>query len=63
MTAMAHTAQLPVLNTGSLQSYLDSIQQIPVLSAEEEAELFQRFACLQESYRECLFLLRRRKEG
>ena len=43
MTAMAHTAQLPVLNTGSLQSYLDSIQQIPVLSAEEEAELFQRF--------------------
>ncbi len=29
--------------TGNLQSYLDSIQQIPVLSAEEEVELFERF--------------------
>jgi len=43
MTALAHTNQLPVLSTGSLQSYLDSIQQIPILSAEEEVELFQRF--------------------
>lgn len=29
--------------TGSLQSYLDSIQQIPVLNEEEEAALFDRF--------------------
>lgn len=43
MTALAHTSQLPVLSTGTLQSYLDSIAQIPVLSAEEEAELFTRF--------------------
>ena len=43
MTALAQTTQLPVLSTGSLQSYLDSIQQIPILSAEEEIELFQRF--------------------
>jgi RNA polymerase sigma-32 factor len=43
MSALAQTAQLPVLSTGSLQSYLDSIQQIPILSAEEEAELFRRF--------------------
>jgi len=43
MTALAQNAQLPVLSTGSLQSYLDSIQQIPILSAEEETELFERF--------------------
>lgn len=43
MTALAQTGQFPVLSTGSLQSYLDSIQQIPILSAEEEVELFQRF--------------------
>lgn len=43
MTALAHTNQLPVLSTGSLQSYLDSIQQVPILSVEEEVELFQRF--------------------
>ncbi len=43
MTALAQTAQFPVLSTGTLQSYLDSIQQIPILSAEEEADLFERF--------------------
>jgi RNA polymerase sigma-32 factor len=43
MTALAQTNQFPVLRTGTLQSYLDSIQQIPVLTAEEEVELFQRF--------------------
>ena len=43
MTALAHTSQLPVLSTGTLQSYLDSISHIPVLSAEEEVELFTRF--------------------
>ena len=31
--------------TGSLQAYLDSIQQIPVLGAEEEEALFVRFQC------------------
>ena len=43
MTALAQTSRLPVLSTGNLQSYLDSIQQIPVLTVEEETELFQRF--------------------
>lgn len=43
MTALAQSAQFPVISTGTLQSYLDSIQQIPILSAEEERDLFQRF--------------------
>jgi RNA polymerase sigma-32 factor len=43
MTALAQSNEFPVLSTGTLQSYLDSIQQIPVLSAEEEAALFERF--------------------
>ncbi|MBT4161863.1 MAG: RNA polymerase sigma factor RpoH [Gammaproteobacteria bacterium] len=43
MTALAQTSRLPVIATGSHQSYLDSIQQIPVLTADEEIELFQRF--------------------
>jgi RNA polymerase sigma-32 factor len=43
MTALAQTLRFPVLSSGTLQSYLDSIQQIPVLTAEEETELFQRF--------------------
>jgi len=43
MTALAQTSQFPVLSTGTLQSYLDSIQQIPVLTAKEEVELFTRF--------------------
>ncbi len=43
MTVLAHTAQLPVIGTGSLQSYLDSVQQIPILSAEEEIALFEQF--------------------
>ena len=43
MTALAHSSQMPIISTGTLQSYLDSIQQIPILSAEQEVELFQRF--------------------
>ena len=43
MTALGQTSRFPVLSTGTLQGYLDSIQQIPVLTAEEETELFQRF--------------------
>jgi RNA polymerase sigma-32 factor len=43
MTALGQSLGFPVLSTGTLQSYLDSIQQISVLSAEEETELFHRF--------------------
>ena len=35
--------QMPVLSTASLNGYLDSVQQIPVLSREEEVNLFKRF--------------------
>ena len=43
MTALGQTSRFPVLSAGTLQGYLDSIQQISVLTAEEETELFQRF--------------------
>ena len=43
MTALGQSLGFPVLSTGTLQRYLDSIQQISVLTAEEETELFQRF--------------------
>ena len=43
MTALGQTSRFPVLSSGTLQRYLDSIQQISVLTAEEETELFQRF--------------------
>jgi RNA polymerase sigma-32 factor len=43
MTALAHNPQLPVLSAGTLQSYLGSIQQIQILTADEEAVLFERF--------------------
>ena len=43
MDALGQTPRFPVLSSGTLQRYLDSIQQIPVLTAEEETELFQRF--------------------
>ena len=43
MIALAQTTQLPVIGTGSLQSYLDSIQQIPILNLQEETLLFQQF--------------------
>lgn len=42
-TALAMPTQLPVLSSGSMQSYLDSVQQIPVLTREEEIELFRQF--------------------
>lgn len=41
-TALAMPTQLPVLSSGSLQGYLDSVQQIPVLTKEEETELFRQ---------------------
>jgi RNA polymerase sigma-32 factor len=43
MTTMIMNSQLPILNSGSLSSYLDSLQQIPLLTAEEEVDLFLRF--------------------
>jgi RNA polymerase sigma-32 factor len=43
MTLLGQSLGFPVLSTGTLQGYLDSIQQITVLTAEEETELFQRF--------------------
>ena len=43
MTALGQASRFPVLSAGTLQRYLDSIQQISVLTAEEETELFQRF--------------------
>jgi RNA polymerase sigma-32 factor len=43
MKALAQNNQFPVLSTGSLQSYLDSIQQIPILTTEEEIALFTQF--------------------
>lgn len=42
-TALAMPNQFPALSSGSLQSYLDSVQQIPVLTREEEQELFRQF--------------------
>ncbi len=43
MTTMTINNQLPALSSGSLSAYLDSVQQIPLLTAEEEVDLFLRF--------------------
>jgi len=43
MNAVAQYQHFPALSAGSLQSYMDSVQRIPVLSKEEEVALFQRF--------------------
>jgi len=40
---LSQTSQFPVLSSGTLQRYLGSIQQIRVLTVEEETELFKRF--------------------
>jgi len=37
------SSQFPLISTGSIQSYLDSVQQIPILSREEELDLFEQF--------------------
>lgn len=43
MTALAHSPkQLPALSAGSLQGYLDAVQQVPILTREEEVELFRQ---------------------
>ena len=41
--SLPREGQLPVLSTGSLQQYLDSLQKIPVLDRQEEIDLFLRF--------------------
>jgi RNA polymerase sigma-32 factor len=43
MTAVTYNQQLPTLSAGSLQGYLNSVQQIPILSREQERELFTQF--------------------
>ena len=43
MTSFTQTSSIPVIATGSLQSYLDSIQQIRILERHEEEELFRQF--------------------
>ena len=44
MTALTPSKQyLPALSAGSLQGYLDAVQQIPILTQEEEVELFHQF--------------------
>ncbi len=43
MTTMTTQQHLPALGTGSLNGYLDAIAQIPILTAEEEIDLFRKF--------------------
>ncbi len=43
MASAANTASFPVLRSGSLQEYLDTASQIPILSKEQEVDLFLRF--------------------
>ena len=43
MASLAQTSPIPVVATGSLQSYLDSIQEIRILERHEEEELFRQF--------------------
>jgi RNA polymerase sigma-32 factor len=43
MSVMTYNQQFPTLSSGSLQGYLDSVQQIPILSREEERALFSDF--------------------
>ena len=43
MNAMVQPQQFSIVGSGSLESYLNSVQQIPVLSKEEEIDLFLRF--------------------
>jgi|TARA_B100000315_G_scaffold49280_1_gene43871 RNA polymerase sigma-32 factor len=42
MSAAAATANLPVVGSGSLQAYIDTVHQIPILAKEEEIDLFTR---------------------
>ncbi len=42
-TALTRAGYLPRLSANTLQSYLDSIQRLPILTADEEADLFRQF--------------------
>ncbi|HIG44611.1 MAG: RNA polymerase sigma factor RpoH [bacterium] len=42
-TTISMPTLMPVLSTASLTGYLDSVQQIPVLSRDEEVDLFKKF--------------------
>lgn len=43
MTSMAYSSQLPAVTAGSIQSYTDSLKNIPRLSKEREVELFKSY--------------------
>jgi len=42
MSHAAATAYLPIVGSGSLQAYIDTVHQVPILSKEEEIDLFTR---------------------
>ena len=42
MTTATATANLPVVGSGSLQAYINTVHQIPMLRKEEEIDLFTR---------------------
>jgi RNA polymerase sigma-32 factor len=48
MTALAYPQHFPVLHTGSLQGYLDSVQSIPILTREEEIALFEQYQSTED---------------
>ncbi len=43
MTALTAQQHLPALSGDSLQGYLDAVHQIPILTQEEEIDLFRQF--------------------
>lgn len=43
MSNLTQAQYLPALSSGSLQAYIDSVHQIPVLTREEEINLFLKF--------------------
>lgn len=43
MSQATTSIMMPMTNTGSLQGYLNMVYQTPVLSKQEEVELFERF--------------------
>lgn len=45
MATISESAVYPMVPGNNLQAYLDSVQQIPVLSREREQELFCQFQC------------------
>ena len=43
MTSMPVSSQLPVVSTGNMPAYIDSLKNIPKLSKEREVALFKRY--------------------